>query len=193
MGQSTEELTDDIQATRQNLSRDIDELTDKVSPSRVVHRRKEAAKGRLMSLRDRVMGTAHSATDSVSSSASGAADSISGTAQSAGGTIADKTEGNPLAAGLVAFGAGMVISSLIPASRKETELAQQAVDAAKEHGQPVIDQAKSVAGEVGENLKESADQSVQDVKATAQEATERVKGEGQASAQSVRDQATPRS
>jgi hypothetical protein len=37
----------DIEETRANLTRDIDELTDKVNPTRVVERRKEAAKGRL--------------------------------------------------------------------------------------------------------------------------------------------------
>ena len=61
MGQNTEELTTtpaDIEATRSSLTRDIDELTDKVSPSRVIDRRKEAAKGRFGSLRDKVMGSA---------------------------------------------------------------------------------------------------------------------------------------
>jgi hypothetical protein len=48
----------DIEATRASLSRDIDELTDKVNPTRVVERRKEAAKGRLGSIRDKVMGAA---------------------------------------------------------------------------------------------------------------------------------------
>ena len=48
----------DIEATRASLSRDIDELTDKVSPARVMDRRKEAAKGRIGSIKDKVMGAA---------------------------------------------------------------------------------------------------------------------------------------
>ena len=48
----------DIEATRASLSRDIDELTEKVSPARVVDRRKQAARGRLASVRERLLGAA---------------------------------------------------------------------------------------------------------------------------------------
>ena len=41
MGTSTEEqLSSDIANTRQDLSRNLDDLVDKVSPARVVERRK---------------------------------------------------------------------------------------------------------------------------------------------------------
>lgn len=82
------------------------------------------------------MGLAQSVSDSAGG---GASDVVSSAASKAGG--------NPLAAGLIAFGTGLVISSLIPASDKEAELAGQVVEAAKEHGQPLIDQAKSVGQE----------------------------------------------
>jgi hypothetical protein len=198
MGQNSEELTTtsmtttgttagttgttttpaDIEETRANLTRDIDELTDKVTPSRVVERRKQAARSRLGSVKDKVMGSASGATGgvkdkvmgsasnarsgvssaggSVSDTASGAASTVSDTAHGALGTIESRTEGNPLAAGLIAFGAGMLISALIPASEKEAQAAQKAVETAKEHGQPVMDHAKSVGQEMGQNLKESA-------------------------------------
>ena len=61
MGQNTEELTTtpaDIEATRADLTRNIDELSDKVSPQRVVERRKEAARNSLSSVRDKIMGSA---------------------------------------------------------------------------------------------------------------------------------------
>ena len=46
MGQGTEEqLTGQIADTRQDLSRDVDALYDKVSPGRMVERRKEAVRG----------------------------------------------------------------------------------------------------------------------------------------------------
>ena len=47
----------DIEVTRQDLSRDVDALTEKVSPGRVVHRSMDRAKGRLASAKDRVMGS----------------------------------------------------------------------------------------------------------------------------------------
>ena len=120
MGQDTEELSTtpaDIESTRDNLSRDIDELTDKISPSRVMERRKQAARGRLGSLRDSLMGSASSARDSVSSAGTSTTSSVSsasGAASSAAtgavDAIGSKAQGNPLAAGLVAFGAGMLLS-----------------------------------------------------------------------------------
>jgi len=200
MGQDTEGLTTtpaDIDATRANLSRDIDELTDKVSPGRVVERRKQAAKGRFGSMRDKVMGSVPTSSGSggtgggVGGKVSDAAGSVSDSAGGALDAVGSKAQGNPLAAGLVAFGAGMLISALIPASEKEAEVAQRAVDAAKEHGQPVLDEAKSVGQQMGQDLKESAAESAQQVKETAQDSVENVKQEGQSSAQTVKDQASP--
>jgi gas vesicle protein len=199
MGQDTEGLTTtpaDIDATRANLSRDIDELTDKVSPGRVVERRKQAAKGRIGSIRDKVMGSSPmsgsgGSVGGVGSKVSGAAGSVSDSAGGAVDVIGSKAQGNPLAAGLVAFGAGMLISALIPASEKEAEVAQRAVDAAKEHGQPVVDEAKSVGRQMGRELKESAAESAQQVKETAQGSVENVKEQGQSSARTVKDQASP--
>jgi vacuolar-type H+-ATPase subunit H len=104
-------------------------------------------------------------------------------------TLESRPQGNPLAAGLVAFGAGMLISALMPATEKETQVAQRAVDAAKEHGQPVLDEAKSVGQEMGQDLKESATQSAQQVAATAQDSAQTVKQEGQSSAQTVKEDA----
>ena len=101
--------------------------SDKVSPQRVVERRKEAAKNSLSSVRDKIMGSADKAKSQavelgsgVSSSASDAAASVKGSAQSAVGTLESTTAGNPLAAGAVAFGAGVLIAALLPASEKES-------------------------------------------------------------------------
>jgi gas vesicle protein len=203
----------DIEATRASLSRDIDELTDKVSPARVVDRRKEAVKGRLGSVRDSVMGAAPdlgavkdklpgsgsgsgsggSSGPGLSERASGAASSASGAASGAVDTLGARAQGNPLAAGLVAFGAGMLLSALIPASEKEARVAGQALEVAKEHGQPVLEEAKSVGQQIGADLKESATESAQQVKDTAQESVATVQAEGQSSAQTVKDDATPSS
>ncbi len=195
MGQDTEELTTtpaDIEATRSNLTRDIDELTDKVSPSRVLDRRKEAAKGRFGSLRDKVMGSATNTGRSLSGTASGATGSLSDTATGAINGLESRAQGNPLAAGVVAFGAGMLISALIPASDKEAQAAQKLTEVAKDQGQPVIDQAKSAGQDMASDLKESAADSAQQVQATARDSVETVKQEGQSSAQTVKDEASPR-
>ena len=193
MGQNAEELTTtpaDIEATRTNLTRDIDELTDKVSPSRVLDRRKEAAKGRIGSIRDKVMGSATDAGGSLSGTASSATESISDTATGAFNGLESRAQGNPLAAGVVAFGAGMLISALIPASDKEARSAQKLTQVAKEQGQPLIDEAKAVGQDMAADLKDSAADSAQQVQATAQDSVESIKQEGQSSAQTVNDEAS---
>jgi hypothetical protein len=101
--------------------------------------------------------------------------------------VSDRAQGNPLAAGLIAFGAGWLVSSLLPASRAEANLAGQAVDAAKDHGQPLIDHAKSVGQEVGDDLKEKATQAATEVKDSAVESAQHVKDEGQSAADGVKD------
>jgi hypothetical protein len=196
MGQGTdEELTireREIEETRARLSADTDELGDKLSPHRIVQRRTEAAKDRLGSVRDRVMGTASSMGDSVTStggsignSASGAVGAVGDQANAAASAVQSRTQGNPLAAGLVAFGAGMVISAMFPPSEREKQLGQTAID----KSQPLVDEAKSVGQEMGDNLKQSAQQAAEEVKSTAQESAETVKQEGQSSAESVADEA----
>ena len=98
----------------------------------------------------------------------------------------DKVQGAPLAAGLVAFGAGIIVAALIPASEKEAVAAGHVVDAAKEHGQPVVDQAKSMAQDVVQDVKETATDAAQEVKDTATDSAAKVKAEGQSGADEVR-------
>ncbi len=153
---------------------------------------------------DRVSGTASSAASSVQDAASSAASSVQGAASSAAGTVQDaastavgavqeapqairrQTRGNPLAAGLIAFGAGWLVSSLLPASRREQELADQAKQVAQEKVQPA---AQQVAAEVKENLREPAQQAVESVKSTAQDAKDTVTDEGRSAAQDVQGRA----
>jgi hypothetical protein len=180
---SPEQLSSEIANTRADLAGNLDALQDRVSPHAVMERRKAAARGSVYRMRDRVMGTAHDAR----SSASGAASSVSSTAQDAASTVEDKYEGSPLAAGLMAFGAGMIASALVSPTRKETQMAQRVVDTAQETG--VVDEVKSVGQEMGEQLKEEAKEKAAQVQGSAKESAERVKAEGQDSAQTVKDDA----
>ena len=129
MGQSTEELTSQIEDTRQRMASDLDTLQDRVSPSAIVERRKQAVRGRISSVKDKVMGTAQSANGL--GPRRGGRRSPAAASQS---TAQERFEGAPLAAGLVAFGAGVVLASLVPASRVEAEAAHRVVETAKEQG-----------------------------------------------------------
>jgi hypothetical protein len=196
-----------IEDTRRELSYDVDALNEKVNPARVVDRRVSAAKGRMTNLKEKVMGSAHDTTssargtasnaaDSVQSAASSAADTVQGAAASAAeavqqapDTIVRQTQGNPLAAGLIAFGVGWLVSSLMPASEKEKELAQQAESAVREHKDALLEPAKQAAQEIGDQLKPAAEEAVESVKATAQDAATTVAEEGKSAAADVQGQA----
>jgi uncharacterized protein YjbJ (UPF0337 family) len=99
--------------------------------------------------------------------------------------IQQQTQGNPLAAGLVAFGAGMLLATLFP----PTEAEQRAASAVQDRVEPLKDQALEVGREVKDHLQESARESAQQVKETATEATQEVKQQAKSSAEKVKGQA----
>ena len=132
-----------------------------------------------------VQGAASSAADSVQSAASTAV----GAVQQAPDAVIRQTQGNPLAAGLIAFGVGWLVSSLLPASEKEKQLAQQAETAVKEHKDALLEPAKQAAQEIGEQLKPAAQQAVESVKSTAQDAATTVDRGGQVRCPDVQGQA----
>ncbi len=105
---------------------------------------------------------------------------------SAPAQVKTKTQGNPLAAGLIAFGAGLLLSSLIPASDKERE----AADALKTAAEPLTTELTDAAKDMAEGLKEPAQAAMDNVKATATDAADHVKAEGQDAAAEVRNTAT---
>jgi len=175
--ETPEEVEARIARTRQALASDLDTLQDRVSPSAIVERRKEAARSKVSGLRDKVMGSAHDAR----SSASG---TVHGAAGSAVHGVEQRVEGAPLGAGLVAFGAGLLVAAMMPATEREKQVARQAVDAAQEHG--VVDQAKGMAQEVASEVKDSATSAAQEVKASAQESAQTVQEQGKHAAQDVK-------
>jgi gas vesicle protein len=189
MGQSAEELTTQIEDTRERMAGNLDTLQDRVSPSAIVERRKQAARDRVTSVKNKVMGSANSAKESVSSAASSASSGVSDTGSNVASTAQDQVQGAPLAAGLVAFGAGVVLAALVPASRMEAEAAHRVVETAREH-QGVLDDAKSAGQEIVQNLKDTATDAAQQVKESAQESVQTVKQEGRSSAESVKDEAS---
>ncbi|KQR44352.1 hypothetical protein ASF82_12855 [Frigoribacterium sp. Leaf164] len=176
-----EQIRAEIERTRAGLGYDVDALADKVNPTSIAHRQTDKVKGKFSSVKESVMGTAHHGTSSVSGAASGAVDSTKDTVHQGVQTA----KGNPLAVGLIAFGAGWLVSSLIPASDKEQELVAQA----KEQAGPAVDAVKGAAQDVAQNLKEPAQEAFASVKDTAQEAAGTVKDEARSAAGDVKDSA----
>ena len=204
MSDNPDAIRADIEATRARLGTNVDAVADKVTPSNIVHRQTGKVRDAVFGVKEKVMGTAdhttHSATGSLHHAAHSttggvhqATDAAGNALHDAGEKIADaphqvaaKTQGNPLAAGLIAFGAGLLVSSLIPPSEKERE----AADALKTAAEPVTTQLTEAAKDMAQSWKEPAQEAMENVKTTATDAAQHVKDEGQTAAQDVKATAT---
>ena len=151
-----------------------DAVTDKAYAA------KDAVADRTYAVKDAVSDTAYQAKETVSDKASQAGEAV----RQAPETVKRKTQGNPLAAGVIAFGLGMLVSSLIPSTEKE----RQVVSDLQENLGPVKEKASEFARDVGDNLRQPAQEAAQSVKETAQEGVQNVKDEGQYAAADVKDQ-----
>jgi hypothetical protein len=193
---SPEEIQRNIERTRASLRADVNRLNDRVSPARVVGRRVERVKGTATSVKERVMGSADDGTglraagDSVSSGASSAKEAV----RSAASTVGDaafaapqkarrQTRGNPMAAGVIAFGIGWLLSSLPPATQREQDVAELAEDNARELADPLKEKAQEVAG----NLQQPLQHSVEQVKSAATDAATQTAEHAKSAAADVKD------
>ncbi len=207
MAESPEQVKRDIERTREDLGYTLDALGQKVSPKQAARRRIARIKDTGVAIKERVMGTATEVGSGVSDRASAVSDRasavgerVSGLTDAAGertGQVKDavkstpqvvrrQTEGNPFAAGIIAFGAGLLAGSLLPKTRTEEQLGPKVRE-------NIVEPVKSTAAEVGQELKssvqESARQATEEVKSTAQEGAGQVKETAQQSAQEVKEQA----
>ena len=199
MGAEPQHIERQIEQTRRELATDVDALADRTVPSRVARRQMDRTRHGLARMKDRVMGTTRETAGTTGNGKRSTLGGVSDATSSAGSTIGDKageatsfarerTEGNPLAAGIVAFGVGWLVSSLIPSSQKEQGLAVRVEDVAKEHREPVQQAASDAAQEFRESMREPAQQAVAQVKETASDAAETVKLESSAAAGQVTDE-----
>ncbi|WP_052465823.1 DUF3618 domain-containing protein [Mobilicoccus massiliensis] len=140
---------------------------------------------RVSDMGDRVSDAASDAGDRLR----GAADQARYSMERAPERVRRQAQGNPLAAGLIALGAGWLLGSLLPATDRERELAVRAKETAQEKGQPLVEEAKSVAQESAENLKAPLADAGESLKSSAQDSVEKVKGEAQDQAGDVKAQA----
>ncbi len=204
MSENPDAIRADIEATRARLGTNVDAVADKVTPANIVHRQTDKVKDAVFGMKEKVMGAADTATTQVHNKAGTGAghtsdalhqagDNVAHTLSDAGAAISDaphqvksKTRGNPLAAGLIAFGAGLLVSSLIPASEKEREAADQLKTAAE----PLTSQLTDAAKDMAEDLKQPAQDAMESLKSTATDAAEHVKAEGQGAVADVKDRST---
>jgi ElaB/YqjD/DUF883 family membrane-anchored ribosome-binding protein len=185
MSNDPDQIRAEIAQTRGDLSTNINTLADEIRPSTMVHRQTQKVRSKAGRLKDRVMGSASDTASSVQSSTQSAVASAEQAVEQAPQMVREQTQGNPMAAGLVAFGLGMVVASLMPPSEKEREAAAMV----KEKAEPLAQEATDTAKEMAGNLKEPAREAALSVKDTATEGAQQVRQEGQNAAVDVRDDA----
>ncbi|MEV4940702.1 DUF3618 domain-containing protein [Streptomyces zaomyceticus] len=181
MGTTPDELRTDVEYRRAHLARNVDLLADKIAPGRMAQRKVDAMRHRASGVKERVMGTAQDTARGTSGGLHQAADSITETAREAGSSAQDaiqeapaqikrQTQGSPLAAGLIAFGAGMLAAALLPTTEAEEHAGHRLRAHSDELLEPVKQTALDAAHEVRDELKEPVAHAVESVKDTAQDA-----------------------
>jgi len=165
MATEPDQLRADIERTRSELAGDVDRLADRTSPKRIVERRWGRMKDSATSVRHRVMGASEDAMGSV---------------REAPQAVARTASGNPLAAGLVAFGAGLLAATLIPetdaerrAGRELSEHTGQLQEMGRDLASGVQDTVREAAGEVKETAKDAAAHTMETARQSGQQVMDR--------------------
>lgn len=203
MAERTDYLRDDIDYRRDRIGNTVDQISNRVNPRHVAARSSYRMRMRLINMKDTIMGNdehdypwqrrsergLHDESDYATmgdeggrSRVSEASDRATERLSQAGHAVAAspeiarrRTRGNPLAAGLVAFGGGILLGSALPSSRAEREALHRA--------EPALDKARDELRDTGREL-------ANDMKESAQESMEQVKGEAVDSRERVQNEAT---
>lgn len=180
-----EEIRRDIADTRAEMEGTIEAINDRVNPQRVYERRSGRARQRWNELKQSVMGSDDRSAGRTRSLSDRTPDAdVSGRAQQASRAVSDapdaakrRTRGNPLAAGMIAFGIGALVGGALA----ETDAERQAVGEVDRHLdlEDTKHRVTARAQEIGDDVKASAQDAAQDLKASAQDAAQDVKGDAQ--------------
>jgi hypothetical protein len=186
----------DIDRTRGDMEDTIDAINDRVNPRRIRDRRTNRMRRAWYSARDSIMGSGGEnrmpdmgrQAGEVREAAGARADQARQALSDAPQDVQRQTRGNPLTAGMIAFGIGTLIGSALPESDAERQAARGATDrvdveGAKqrltEHAQEVRAGVQDKAREAAQDLKDSSRDAAQDVKDRAQDEGQRVRGDAE--------------
>jgi len=89
MGADPDQLRRDVEYTRARMATDVDVLSEKVNPKRIVQRRVDRTRGRLGRIKEQVMGTATSGMSTTGQGISSTASSVGDAATSAASSVGD--------------------------------------------------------------------------------------------------------
>ena len=167
MGATENQLKHDAEVQRARMGDTLEAIGDRLSPERMVERRKAAVGQTFRNMKESVMGSP----------------GYQEPMQHAPQALADQARGNPVAAGIIAFGAGVLLATLLPTSRTE----QRVVEEAKPQLHGAADQLKAAARDVASDAADHARDAAEAVKSTGTEAGSHVRDQAEAAAQHVKD------
>lgn len=187
MGQGPDEIRRDIEATRQRMDRTLDQLENRVSPRRIAQRRGQRLRARWAHLKETMMGS-----NDESAGNGDAQRAMRDRSQQAAHTLRGapeatrrRTGANPLVAGAIAFGAGMLGAALLPRTRREQDMASEVAHRLE----PVADEASSVGREIASQVQDRAREGAQRTREAATGAAERLQADAQDTAETVQQEA----
>ena len=206
-----DEIRADIERTRAELSDNVDALADTANPKNIARRQASRVKEAAVGVKEHIMGSPDDPYDSgrvgdakyavqdkaadakyaVQDKAADAKYALQDKASAVGDAVSNapaqvkqRARGNPLAAGLIAFGAGLLVSGLIPSSERE----QEAVSTLQEKAEPLKEKATEAAKEVAVEPAGARAGSCSVGQGNRREGVQNVKGEGASAKQDVQDQ-----
>jgi gas vesicle protein len=214
VGKTAAELRQEIEQKRNELSHDVDVIEDRIRPGRIVARKSASVRHGMQRAKEAIMGTADEATtsvhegvtnvrESVGTAASDVTEKLSHMKEEAGGAIGTATEkvgeapaivrrqtqGNPVAVGLISFGTGLLVASLIPPSSREQRMLENVQPHIEDASRKIVDLGQTAVQELRDDLEPEVRNVVDTLKQSATESAERVKEEAKQSAQQVKEDA----
>ena len=185
MGTSEVELRHEADAQRARMSDTLEAIGDRVSPERMVERRKAAIGNGVKNARNAIMGSRDYEEPRIAQARDKAGDAMrtaTDRVQHAPEMVAEQARGNPLAAGLVVFGAGLLIATMFP----ETDTEQNVVAAAQPQIQHATEQLREAGTEVAHDAQQHGQDAAAELRAVGTDAVAAVKEQAQTSAAQVK-------
>jgi ElaB/YqjD/DUF883 family membrane-anchored ribosome-binding protein len=184
MGANPDQLTDQIAATRGRMTETADEVRTRVSPSQAVQRRVESARE-----------AASEGGSAVADQARHAAQDTARTGRRVMHAAADTARERPLLTGVAAFGAGLLVGVLAPASdterraarRLQSDLEEPVREAVADSAHEVSDTVRDRVSEATEHVKDEAHHAVDEVRAEASDAADAARERAREASEAVRD------
>ena len=138
MADRTDELRQDIDQKREDIGYTVDQIQNRVSPGRITARGRHRIRRWWIDAKDRILGNDETeypwerqmqavsnrvgnVTDRASEMMSDVRDGVAETPR----IVRRQTQGNPVAAGFVAFGGGLLVGTLLPETQTERDAARR--------------------------------------------------------------------